>query len=543
MEKRRVFLQNALLTITVTLLLRLVFTAFRVSVSNRVGAECMGLYQLTFAVYNVSVTLATSGVQFAATRLVAQKFAHDGARSCGDVMRCCLLYSVAFGSLSMVLVYAFSEPIGVRLLSDRRTVASLRAFSVSLPFIAASSAVSGYFYAIRKVSLTVVARVLEQLVQIASFFAMMARITEKTVELSCCALVASTACSEIVSALFLLCFYFFRREENFRKKSVGIFGKVVSIAFSAAAGAYLKSGLQTVENVMIPAGFRRYGASESGALSGYGTLCSMVLPILMFPSIVPLSLAGLLIPEFTEAQERGRQAQIRRSAGLSIRLSMLFSLFVSTAFILYGRRLGRLLYHDAQAGAMMEMMAPLIPFWYIDQISDGILKGLGEYKRVLCYSSIDTVVSIIMIYFLVPRFGLYGYISVVYVSTMLNACLGIRRTLKLSQNKLQFRQDVLLPFLAALLSIGTVRIVTESIFLKLPPAMALGLQLSLSLLLFLTVMMFSGGAMARDLHEMKKWIRCGGEKRHFRIRMRIHNSQSDIHRKNGGTTLCRRQNN
>ena len=68
MNKKR-FFQNALLLIVVTFSLRLVFTAFRVAVANKVGAECMGLYQLTFAIYNISVTFATSGINFASSHL------------------------------------------------------------------------------------------------------------------------------------------------------------------------------------------------------------------------------------------------------------------------------------------------------------------------------------------------------------------------------------------------------------------------------------------------------------------------------------------
>ena len=171
MNKKR-FFQNALLLITFTFLLRLVFTAFRVAVANKVGAECMGLYQLTFAVYGISVTLATSGINFASTRLVTQAIASNKF-SFKSVMTKCIVYSLFFSCTTMLLILLYAEPIAIYLLRDERCILSLKAFAISLPFISASSAVSGYFFAVRSVSVTLVSRFIEQASQIISFFILM----------------------------------------------------------------------------------------------------------------------------------------------------------------------------------------------------------------------------------------------------------------------------------------------------------------------------------------------------------------------------------
>ena len=179
-------------------------------------------------------------------------------------------------------------------------------------------------------------------------------------------------------------------------------------------------------------------------------LCSMVMPVLFFPSFVLSSFSMLLIPEFTEAQTLCKDRDIQKTSLLAIKLTLMFAIFVSANFICFGRELGEALYNSGRAGRLIEIMAPLIPFMYLDSIADGMLKGLGEYNRVLAYSSIDTVVSIAMIYFIVPKSGLYGYIIVVYVSTILNAFLSIRRLLVISKNRIQFLGDIMCPFILSL---------------------------------------------------------------------------------------------
>ena len=63
MNKRAFYQNTAVMTIT-SLLLRLLGIVFRIFISNRVGAEGMGLYQLVFAVYILGATFATgSGLQ------------------------------------------------------------------------------------------------------------------------------------------------------------------------------------------------------------------------------------------------------------------------------------------------------------------------------------------------------------------------------------------------------------------------------------------------------------------------------------------------
>jgi len=444
------FLSNAITLTLTTFLLRFVFTAFRVVVSNKVGAECMGLYQLTFAIYGISVNIACSGINFAVIRLVSHARAL-GKYSIKHIMRKSLVYSAFFGIFAFLLVYFFADEIALYWLFDKRSALSIKIFAVSLPFVSLSSAVTGFFYALGRVKITVFSRILEQILEIVFFFVFIGLVPQGNREFSCATIVLSSSLSEIMGAIFLtFCYLFFR--ENKKLKEKGIFKKICSTAFSAAVGTYLKSGLQTLENTLVPVGFRKYGASQSEALSGYGVLCSMVMPTIFFPSFVLSSFSMLLIPEFTRAQSLNRQKEIQKNTAFTVRLTLYFALFVSVNFICFGKPLGDALYNTVKAGELIEIMAPLVPFMYLDSIADALLKGLGEYNRVIAYSTIDTVVSILLILLTVSRFGLYGYILVVFVSTMLNSCMSTARLLKITGNKLSFWRDIVSVLIVAFAS-------------------------------------------------------------------------------------------
>ena len=71
--KRFTFLKNVSIVTATSLLLRTVGIFFRIYLSNKIGAEGMGLYHLIFSIYVLATTFATSGISVGVTRLVAEE--------------------------------------------------------------------------------------------------------------------------------------------------------------------------------------------------------------------------------------------------------------------------------------------------------------------------------------------------------------------------------------------------------------------------------------------------------------------------------------
>ena len=68
MKKKSIIVGTLILTIANTVV-RLVGMLFRIYLANTLGAEGMGLYQLILSIYMLMVTLATSGIRIAVSRL------------------------------------------------------------------------------------------------------------------------------------------------------------------------------------------------------------------------------------------------------------------------------------------------------------------------------------------------------------------------------------------------------------------------------------------------------------------------------------------
>ena len=487
MKKIKLFMLNAAGLSAVNITLRFVAVSFNAYVAAKIGAESMGLFSLVMSVYGLAVVVATSGVNLASVRLTAEKHAllerrgagKDDYRKCSSsVIRSCVLYGALFSALTSAVLFFLSRPVGVYLLGDVRCVKSLKVLALSLLPISLSSAVSGYFTGVRKVYKNAVTVVTEQAVKIAiTSAALTAAIPAgaDAVEYACLAVVGGSALAEGASLALNVLLYVFDSKVSpgtvLKNNSGGCrasFGEVASISLPTAVGSYARQGLITAEHLAIPWGLKKNGSTSRQALASYGVLQGMVFPLILFPAALLTSFAGLLIPEFAEMRSTEQPEKIKRAMERVVTVSVLFSVCVSAVFILFSRYLGLSIYKSGDAARHILIIAPLIPVMYLDSAVYAMLKGLGAQLDSMRINVIDAATSLVLVLILVPRFGIWGYVAVIYVCEILNDTLSIIRLLRITGARLRVTRIVLIPLVSAVSSLGALFLVTK-LSLPFPP--------------------------------------------------------------------------
>lgn len=464
--------------------MRTVSVAFNVYVSGKVGAEGMGLLTLVSSVYGFAITFATSGINIAVVRLVSSALPPDSQicefdkksnASVGRIMRGAICYCLLFGFLSSFILFISANNIGIRLLNDIRTVPSLKFLSFSLIPIAVSSAINGYFCAVRRVYKNVCVQFCEQCVKIFTVTALLLTIAPSGLEYACIAVVGGGALSEGASVIINGILYLFDRKihkksnENYddkkcflskfgayipegAQKNVGFskkesqgekggrksasfgkgFSEIFSVAFPVAVGAYVRSALVTIEHLAIPWGLKRSGFNASRALASYGVLHGMVFPLLLFPSAVLGAFASLLVPELSSSQSHGETKRIKYIVSRVFSLTLLFSIGVSGIFICYSYEIGTYLYSSTEAAEFIKMLSPLIPLMYLDGAVDTMLKGLGHQLYTMRVNIADSLISILLLLIFLPNYGIQGYIAVIFITELFNTSFSIIKLLNVT---------------------------------------------------------------------------------------------------------------
>ena len=437
MKNIRSFLFNALFLCGVSLLMRTINVSFNVYVSNAAGAEAMGMYSLLSGIYGFALTFATSGIQITVIRMVSEALGLGDEGLARHSLKKCLFYSLFFGSVATLWLFFGAEFIGSRLLSDVRTVRSLRLLALTLIPISLSSVCNGYFTAVRKVWKNAIVSLAEQAIRIFSTYVLLMLLLPRGVEFACMGLALGGAIAECGSFLIsYVAFLVDRRRslgmgmpsKNGRAVTKTMLGTALPIAFSA----YARSGLISIEHMLIPIGLCKFGSSKQQSLAAYGTLQSMALPIVLFPSAFISSFAGLLVPEITECCARRNTRQIRYICERVTQLALLFAIGVSGIMICFSKELGEFLYPGKDASLYIKLLAPLIPVMYIDTTVDSMLKGLGEQIYNMSVNILDSLLSVFLVWLLLPRMGIVGYVVTLYVAELVNAAFSVTRLIQKS---------------------------------------------------------------------------------------------------------------
>ena len=492
--KKVIFIKNALVLTITSLILRLLGVFFKIWLAKRIGSEGIGLYQLVFSFYVLVATFATGGISTAVTRLVADELILGSRRGVKKIMRRSFSLTIFIAAASCLSIFVFASPIARFFIGNTDAAASLRALSFSLFFMGVSSCIKGYFIARRKTLPPSSAQIFEQIVRIVSVFFLVGRFGQHGIAYSCAAVLLGDTIAEAASCIYLYLFY--RSDTNNLAALNGraappfsVFKKILHIAGPITSGRYINSGLRTLENILVPKKLVEFGITNASALSIFGMIKGMALPILFFPSTLLGSITTLLIPEISEAAATSNRKIISRLVSQVIKITLLIGLVFGVLFFICGEPLGRIIYNDASVGRLIKYLAPLVPLMYLDSISDGILKGLDLQMATFRHSVIDSSARIVLIFFLLPIYGEAGFIAIMYLSNLFTCLLNLIRLIREAKIKLNLLNVVLLPSFYA---VG-ITLFFSSLFsrLFLSDLMYVGLVVVFSLILYFVFLLMS----------------------------------------------------
>ncbi len=502
---RRFFLNAALLGAT-TIFMRSIAVIFNAYISGKIGAEGMGLYSLITSVYGFAVTLATSGISLAVVRLVSEELSRSEGKGVITAMRKCVGYALAFGLSAFSILFFGAEFISEHILQDSRTYLSLRVFSIALPFIALSNVFSGYFNAVRRVYKSASASIAEQFVKIALTVALLRSLLPKGIEYGALALVLGTAIAEALSFFYLLIFYILDKKKYIRAKKALIDPtmkeRMLRISLPIAFSSYLRSGLVTIQHILIPIGLRKHGADYGTALASYGTIHGMVFPLILFPSAVCSTFSGLIVPELSELA--AKYGSVRRNRHIcyivrrALSLATIFGIGCAGILICFAEPLGILVYKSAEAAKYIRIFAPLVPVMYLDTTVDGMLKGLGQQLHSMFYNIIDASLSVLLVWSLMPEIGLYGYVICVFVTELINLAFSLTRLLTITEAKLPVPKAVLCPLVCIAGATALSMIVTHWFPTSYSNAVFTVAGILLSVIFYITLLRATGGLSKED---------------------------------------------
>ena len=445
--QKSLFIKNGIMLTLFSLLIRSISMGFRIWLAGGLGEKGLGLYQLILSVYAFFALMATSGLNITCTRLTGEQLARGNTGKALYICERLLCFAVMLGCVLGMILFFSADLIGNSILKNKDASAALRILSFSLPFMAFSSVVRGYFSAKRKQLLNGAEQLIEQLAECAVCYLVF------SLDTTCCAPVTGTTAAEVISFIYSLIILLYDRAHCTKPvtREKGLIRSALPIAVPCTANSALRTALSAIENILIPAGLMKYGADSGEALAEYGLISGMAMPLIVFPSVFILPFASLIIPEMSQAAVQGRKNGIRHMSDRMLTAALQFSIPVMILLMFYSKPLALAVYGSEKGGFYLAALAPVVPLMYLDSVIDGMLKGLNEQTSYFITNTIDSVIRAALTYTLLPVFGAKAIIAIIIFSELLNTLLSLFRLIKVTGVKLNIPYAVILPFLSVLI--------------------------------------------------------------------------------------------
>lgn len=433
--------KNPLITGTIILTLtgfasRFIGFFYRIFLSRVFGAEGMGIYQLTSPILALTFSLTVAGMQTAISKYVAGETISKNYRYSFTHLFTGFIISMTLSVLCMVGIYCYADKIALFFLMEERTAPLLRIIAFSIPMATVHSCINGYFYGIRKTIVPSACQLSEQLVRVGSVYAIYYICLQKgyapTISFAVVGLVIGEAASMIVSLIAVKAHFSHVIPPNYGSllsfqalPFLSAVRNLMQVAVPLSLNRVIINFLQSVESIFIPNRLMVYGYDQTAALSVYGILTGMSMPLLFFPGAITNSVCVLLLPLVSEADAGGNQQAIKKAVHKSVLYGFLLGAVFTVFFLLGGKFLGNLLYQNELAGKFIMILSFLCPLMYIASTLNSILNGMGKTGLTFLYSIISLFVRLVFVFFAVPVFGINGYLLGLLASQLVQTLLCI----------------------------------------------------------------------------------------------------------------------
>lgn len=420
---------TAILTLA-SLITRLIGFFYRMFLSSNFGEESMGIYQLTSPVLALTYAFCISGFQTAISKYVAAKEGLGQHRSAAYTLFLGLFFSLLLSIPCTFFVYINADYIGEVLLSEIRTAPLIRLIALSIPLSCIHSCLNGYFLGRKQASVSASAQLFEQIARVTSVFLICNIMTANGQTPPLCIAAAGLLIGEGASTLLSVILFAISARNTgsnsripFRKEVPQLTVSIIKMAAIININRIIVNFFASAETIMLPQSLEKYGLATSEALSLYGVLCGMVLPLLLFPNALTGSVSVMLLPTISEADEKNQTERIRNIANKTFFFCFGLGVICMLFFLLAGHFLGQIMFHSETAGEYIVKLSFICPLLYLSSALNSILNGKGKTLQCLLTQVLGLTIRIIFLLFLIPVYGISAYIAGLIASQFISTVL------------------------------------------------------------------------------------------------------------------------
>ena len=416
--KENKFARGALILLVGGLICKLIGAIYRIPLSNILGPEGIGIYQLVFPIFSLFLILASGGSATALSKLVASCRAKGEKKRARRFLFQSIILLLVVSLVFSGLFLAFGGPLSSFQGNEKAALGYVGA-AIAIVFASVLTAFRGYFQGYQNMTPTAVSQIVEQVLKLVLGLTFAHLLIGRGPAYGAMGAMIGVGVSEIFALLYLAITYAFKR------KKLDILEPEIETTFSQDLKLLIKQTLPiTLNSLIMPLILAidsflivnllvSSGNSSEISTEMFGVYSGMVNSLVNFPTVFSMALAISLVPAISYGREK-REKNLDASSVFKL----IFYIAIPCIFIYFcfSREIIAVLYPSATNQNLLSLGALLlrisaINILYISllQITTAILQGNGKSLAALANVSVAGVIKILLtLVFVSGAFGIYG---------------------------------------------------------------------------------------------------------------------------------------
>ncbi len=445
------FLSGALILIIFNLLGKVIGAVYRIPLAGILGGEGMGQYQLTFPLYCLVLTVATSGIPVAISKIVAEMRAKEEFASSKKLLKISLLILTGLSAILSVIVVLAAKFIS-KLQGNPEIYICYYAIAPAVLFVGILSAFRGYFQGNMLMAPTAISSLIEQVVKlfVGLFFAQ--KFVGFSTQYGVFGAVLGISISEIVAFLYLFVTYLFSAKKlNIKSQTKPLPARELSKRLLSVAGPITLGGMVApltalIDSLLVVNLLMLGGFSSQTSTMMLGVQSGMVEPLVNIPVIISVSIATVVLPEISSLVASKKSGEISNVISRAFEISLSIAATCFVCFVIFGKQILTFLFGASLGGYELAIALKLlfigglnIVFLSLVQVSAGVLQGLEHQKYPVFSLLVGCVVKILLDAFLIliPQINILGAAIAAGGCYVAVFALNYRKIVKLTQTRIK----------------------------------------------------------------------------------------------------------
>ena len=424
------FIKSTIILIIGGGITKLLAMVIKIALARSIGNDGIGIYMMILPTFNLFITLSTLSLSTSLGKLIAEK------RSSKKVIFSSIPFTMIYNFFLMIILIFLSKFISNTLLNNSITYYPILCISFTLPIIALSGILKGYFFGKNNMFPYTFENICEQIVRLLFIIFIVPKLLNISLIVAISSLVLVNILSEGIAIIVMLLFIPNKSldKESF-KVDKNIVKDVLNISIPSTGSRLIGSISYFLEPIILTYAMLKSGSGLSLITSEYGIVTGYVYALLLIPSFFTMAISTSLLPIISKNYAERNMRIVKKGLSQGMLFSLLIGCFFTILFMLFPNYILKFIYNTTLGSDYVRLIAPFFIFHYIQGPLTTYLQAINKAKCAMYGTLLGSIIKNILLFVLaICNYKIWSLIISTIVNILIVTIHHIIYTIKSFRN-------------------------------------------------------------------------------------------------------------